>query len=322
MTTLLVTGVGAIIGYGILKSLRKAERNINLVGTDIYHDAVGQRWCDRFHTVPLTSDPKYLDAIRSIIVSERVDFIIPGIEQDCHFLSDNRSHFSQWAVCLNDRRLVDVSKDKWIFYQELQSAFPDLVIPSLDRGSFEELSDTLGLPFVVKPRRSYASKGLVVVRNAEAFAPLASGIGDRLIAQPFVGVDEEEYTIGAFGDGEGRCVASIVLQRRLAADGSTAKAVVRKDLDVGSILSRIFAHFKPVGPTNLQFRRDEQGLKLLEINPRISSSTTIRTAFGYNEAAMALDFFFRKKTIGQPEIRSGSAVRYIEDSIIYDRDHL
>ncbi|MNI20933.1 carbamoyl phosphate synthase-like protein [compost metagenome] len=85
---------------------------------------------------------------------------------------------------------------------------------------------------------------------------------------------------------------------------------------------RLCQAFKPAGPTNLQFRRGSDGTwHLLEINPRISSTSSIRRAFGYNEAAMCLDHYLDGKTLIQPVIRSGFAVRFIEDFIVYDRDH-
>ena len=34
----LVTGVGAIIGYGIIKSLRQSDYSVYIVGMDIYDD--------------------------------------------------------------------------------------------------------------------------------------------------------------------------------------------------------------------------------------------------------------------------------------------
>jgi carbamoyl-phosphate synthase large subunit len=74
----------------------------------------------------------------------------------------------------------------------------------------------------------------------------------------------------------------------------------------------------PLGPTNFQFRRCLDGPTLLEINPRISSSTSIRMAFGYNESAMALDFFLDHRNPVQPPIRRGRAVRYIDERIFYE----
>jgi carbamoyl-phosphate synthase large subunit len=149
----------------------------------------------------------------------------------------------------------------------------------------------------------------------------ADKLGHDLMAQPIMGCDDEEYTVGIFGDGLGRVCASITLQRRLAADGSTAKAWVRQHNDLDTVVAALCAHFKPIGPTNLQFRKDGSDWKLLEINPRISSSTSLRTAFGYNEAAFCVDFYLAGKKISQPEIKRGFAARYIEDCIIYDGNH-
>ena len=44
----LVTGIGTIIGYGIIDSLRKSKYDVNIVGMDINPDAVGKNWCDEF----------------------------------------------------------------------------------------------------------------------------------------------------------------------------------------------------------------------------------------------------------------------------------
>ena len=58
--------------------------------------------------------------------------------------------------------------------------------------------------------------------------------------------------------------------------------------------------------------------KLLEINPRISSATSIRTAFGMNEAVMCVQHYLWGKVIEQPVLRAGRAERFIEDRIGYD----
>ena len=44
----------------------------------------------------------------------------------------------------------------------------------------------------------------------------------------------------------------------------------------------------------------------------------IRTAFGYNEAAMALAYFLDGQEPTQPAMRRGRAVRYTEEKIFYD----
>ncbi|MDH5765820.1 MAG: ATP-grasp domain-containing protein [Gammaproteobacteria bacterium] len=323
MITVMVTGVGAIIGYGVLRSFHKLDRDIRLIGTDIYPDAVGQAWSDRFFVAPLTSSDGYLAWLEKTIAENNVDLVIPGIEQDLHFFSDHRDIFSESSVSvvLNEHRLINLTRDKWLMHQELASINSDARIDSYLEGDFHTLSKKLKLPFILKPRHGYASKGMIRVHDEMDFMLSAEKLGHDLMAQPIIGCDEEEYTVGVFGNGLGTVNAFIVFKRRLAADGSTVKAWVRHDEQLYEVVSTLCAHFKPIGPTNLQFRKHGDCWKLLEINPRISSSTSLRTAFGYNEAEMCLDYYLDGKVITQPEVRGGFAARYIEDYIVYDRDH-
>lgn len=311
------------MGYGLLRSLRAARPDVVLVGTDIYPDAVGQAWCDIFIQAPLTADPGYLEWLEQAVEKYQVDLLIPGIEQDVHKLSDSRRRLSSLraALAINSASLIDLSRDKWAMDQALLNLGDASRIPSLYSGDFASLSDALGLPFILKPRRSYASKGLIRVHNEHDFLPHRHRLGEHLIAQAIIGSDEEEFTIGAFGDGQGHVCASICMQRRLAQDGSTAKAWIQHHPALDETVERLCMHFKPIGPTNLQFRKDGSEWKLLEINPRISSTSSLRTAFGYNEAVMCLDFYLNRQLPSQPMVRDGFAVRYVEDYVVYDRDH-
>ncbi|QAA94689.1 ATP-grasp domain-containing protein [Pollutimonas thiosulfatoxidans] len=324
MTTVLITGVGAIMGYGLLRSIRAADPEIILIGTDIYPEAVGRAWCDFFEQAPLTSSPNYLEWLLDTTRRHQVDLIVPGIEQDVHRLSDNRDYFSEGRgkLAINRKELIDLSRDKWHLDRALLEFAEPARIPSFYGGTFTTLSELLGLPFLLKPRRSYASKGIVQVHNEHDFSAYEHQLGEHLIAQPIVGSDDNEFTVGVFGDGQGHICASISMQRRLANDGSTAKAWIRHHASLDETVMRLCALFKPLGPTNLQFRKDQSGWKLLEINPRISSTSSLRTAFGYNEAAMTVDFYLNGQLPSQPPIKQGFAVRYIEDYIVYDRNHI
>lgn len=325
MTTVMVTGVGAIIGYGVLRSIRSSHPHVQLIGADIYPDAVGQAWCDRFVTAPLTSDPSYSNWLHDQISGHQVDLLVPAIEQDVDFLSDNRAalHELGCKMVVNAPRLVELARDKWAMDRELLAAGDPCRIESRNRGSFRELSAVLGAPFLLKPRRGYASKGIVRVSDETTFALHADDLGHHLFAQQMVGSDDREFTVSVFGDGAGLITGMSCLQRRLAADGSTAKAISRNadELEgLRDVISRLAAHFAPIGPTNLQFRQVDEGWKLLEINPRISSSTSMRTAFGYNESAMCIEFYLFGRMPTQPPIRTGRAARYIEDVVSFDRD--
>lgn len=320
MITILVSGASGINGYGILRSLKESGKRLVLIGTSIYDDSVAQRFCDIFIQAPSTNGATYIEWLLDTIRKHRVNLIIPGIEIDVYKWVEHVSEIESngATVLLNDKRLIHLCKDKWTFYKHLrETEMPCAIESSLDT-EFEALMSRLGLPFLLKPRCGTGSKGIVMVDSMATFLRHKKDVGCVLMAQPIVGNDEEEYTTSAFCGGRSGIYASITLKRKLSKQGFTDKAeVVDTDEFVETILE-LCNSLHPVGPTNFQFRKCPDGIKLLEINPRISSSTSIRAAFGYNESAMAVDYFLGHKTPTQPDIRRGKAVRYTDEVIFYE----
>ncbi|CAN5769019.1 ATP-grasp domain-containing protein [soil metagenome] len=320
MKHVLVSGASGIVGYGVLRSLRQSQKDLQLIGTTMYGDSVAPAFCDVFEKAPPTDDAGYLDWFFDVIRKHRVDLVIPGIEIDMYKWVEHVTEIEARGakVLLNRVDLVALCKDKWLFYQQLKESAPPLAIPTSVSSDFGTLVEEFGLPFLLKPKRGFGSKGIVKVGSEKSFSDHRQDIGTILIAQQIVGADDEEYTTSAFCDGTGGALASMTLRRRLSKDGFTDRAEVAELPGIAPALAALCARFKPVGPTNFQFRLHAGELKLLEINPRISSATSIRAAFGYNESAMAVDYYLEKKNPSQPLIRRGRAVRYTEDFIFYE----
>jgi carbamoyl-phosphate synthase large subunit len=317
MARILVTGVGAIIGYGVLRSLKDGGHH--LIGLDIYADAYGRRLSSEFVQAVRTDDPSYPAFLEDVLRRLRPDLVLPCIEQDVERFNALRGLFAGLGVAcaLNDADLIRLAADKWALHEaELANGLAP--IPSLLSSDFQTLEGALGLPFLLKPRRGYAGKGIVAIGSRAEFLPYAADVGARYMAQRCVGSDDEEYTAGVFGDGRGGFTAQIQMRRILSAEGATAKAWVVNEQGLTERLRAYCAAFRPVGPTNLQFRKAGDEWKLLEINPRISSSASIRAAFGYNEAQMSLDYYLGGRLPPQPRLRGGGAVRYIEDAVTFD----
>lgn len=320
MKTILVSGASGIVGYGTLRSLKASGLDLRLIGTSMYGDSVAQGFCNLFVQAPPTNDSGYMAWLLEAIEQHKVDMIIPCIEIDMYKWVEHLSAIAQRgsAVLMNDVALIQLCKDKWAFFQSIRSAGLACAIDSALDTDYEALLSRFGLPFLLKPRRGFGSKGIVRVDSEATFLKHQRDMDSVLMAQPIVGNDEEEYTTSAFCDGEGGFYASMTLRRKLSKDGFTEKAVVVPTDEFLETMNALCRHFQPRGPTNFQFRKCASGIKLLEINPRISSSTSIRTAFGYNESAMAVEYFINNKLPTQPEIRRGKAVRYTEDFIFYE----
>jgi carbamoyl-phosphate synthase large subunit len=319
MKNILVSGSSGIIGYGILRSLKRSGKELRLIGTTIYDDSVAEAFCDVFEQAPLTIDAGYINWLLHIINKHKIDFIIPGIEADMYKWAEHISEIEESGVrvLLNNRELIALCKDKWIFYERLkESNLPYSIETSLE-SDFNALNNKFGLPFLLKPRCGHGSKGIVKIDNIDTFLKYQNDIGTILMAQPIVGNDNEEFTTSAFCDGDGGFFTGLTLKRKLSRDGFTEKAEVVTIDGINEALLSLCKYFKPLGPTNFQFRKHDGVLKLLEINPRISSSTSIRTAFGYNESLMAVEYYLEDKLPSPPSIRQGRAVRYIDDLIFY-----
>ena len=320
MRTILVSGASGIVGYGILRSLKMSGPKLRLIGTSIYGDSVAPGFCDIFEQAPPTNDFGYIEWLLNLIKKYQVDLLIPGIEIDMYKWSEYASDFEKCGAkaLLNNLKLIQLCKDKWEFYKDLRSNGMACAIESTLCTDFNVLKDTFGLPFLLKPRCGFGSKGIVKVTGDEVFVIHQKNIGQILMAQPIIGNDEEEFTTSTFCDGIGSFYACMTLRRKLSKDGFTEKAEVVSSDEFIETISDLCLRYHPIGPTNFQFRICRTEIKLLEINPRISSSTSIRAAFGYNESAMALDYFLEQRTPSQPEIKRGKAVRYTEDFIFYE----
>jgi carbamoyl-phosphate synthase large subunit len=317
MKNILVTGVGAVIGYGVINSLRSSKYDVKIIGIDIFPNAVGQNWCDSFEQVLPLEDPGYVNQLEEILIKHKIDLIIPAIEQDVIFwASKGQNVDSKVKVALNNKDLIFKSFDKWLMHQTLlKSNFP--AIPTYVEKDFTTSKDLVGIPFLLKPRCSYASKGIVKIYDSADYEYWKEKTKGDFMIQQYIGTDEEEFTAAIFGYGDGNSSRSIIFKRKLSGEGATKSAEVVEIDKIDESINRLVRLFKPIGPTNFQFRKHGDEYFLLEINPRISSSTSIRTSFGYNEAEMCLDFFLNSSKPNPSQVLKGKAVRYIAD-IIYE----
>lgn len=312
---ILVSGASGIVGYGILRSLKKYEDKYRLIGTTIYDFSIAPAFCDIFEKALPTNHPDYTDWLCDVIKKYSIDILIPGIECDMiHWNQDRNKIESTGAVLLlNNHELIDLCTDKWLFYQKLILENENVTIPTVVTGDFK----TFSTPFLLKPKRGFGSKGIIKIRDENDFDIHKHKIGSELMMQPIIGTDDEEYTVSAFFDKASQLIDYLPLKRRLSTDGYTQEAQV-VDYDFETIISDLAKVFKPIGPTNFQFRIDREDVKLLEINPRISSATSIRANLGYNESVMSVDYFLDNKIpqkIDKTTIINKRVIRYMEDYI-------
>jgi carbamoyl-phosphate synthase large subunit len=312
---ILVSGASGIVGYGILRSIRKSAEEYNLIGTTIYDFSIAPAFCNIFEKALPTNHPDYMDWLCGIIKKHSIDMIIPGIECDMFQWNDEREKIISTGTfpLLNNNKLIELCFDKWAFYEKLIIDNAKYAIPTTLNGDLK----TFPLPFLLKPRRGYGSKGIIKIDNENDFEMHKHKIGAELMMQPIIGSAAEEYTVSAFFDKASKLIDYFSLKRKLSTDGFTQEAQV-VNFDSNDMLCDLAEVFKPIGPTNFQFRTDGRAIKLLEINPRISSATSIRASLGYNESIMSINYFLNNQIpakIEKSKIENMRAIRYMEDFI-------
>lgn len=314
---IVVTGVGAIIGQGIVKSLRQSGFDVVIIGVDRQITPFARSLCDLCVEKPKAdeTDSVYLNFWMNLIVEQKVDLIIPGLEVDVFFLDQHRQQFLNTRVVLNNTALIELAKDKWDTFQFLQQE-NFVAIPSLLPESWQECNAHFGAPpYILKPRAGNGSRGIVELNDEIDFLYWTKKVKSPFLVQQKVGTDETEYTAAAFGLGDGRSLVPIICRRKLSVAGNTQYAEVCDEPEICELITRLSQLLRPLGPTNYQFRKHGEIWYLLEINPRISSSNSLRTAFGYNEAAMSVEYYLQQREPSPVTITPGKGWRYYEDFV-------
>ena len=222
----LVTGVGGVIGYGIIKAIKMAGLPVEVIGADADNEAVGFCFVEDHVVIPKAIEPGYTEFLTDYIVRQGVSLVIPGVDHDLHRMVADRPAFQGggFMTILPDEQVYKVTEDKWNTHLFLKShGVP--VIPTFCLEEDEKLIlSNLNFPMIAKPRSSSAGKGLVEVENEDDFRFYQKKYGrNAYIVQEKVGHDDMEFTCGSYQVKDSRLLGPIILKRKLGY-GSTVKA--------------------------------------------------------------------------------------------------
>jgi carbamoyl-phosphate synthase large subunit len=331
IVTVVVSGVGSTIGLGIAKALRiSADRwkqtgqgigDIRIVGIDSNPLAVGLYCLDSVHLVPsgVASFEDYYQGIIAVCQKERADIFLSGWDGELIALGERADDFyAQCGTKIGHRQTgIAEASDKWLTYvllaQKSGIAMPMTVQP-LDETAVGEFMNAHTAPYIMKPRRGSGGRGLFVVKTLEEIRFLSSYLEDPILQEELLPA-EEEYTIGVFMMDGGEASGALVLKRSLMSGLSYRMEVVDEPVLVEFAISAVRA-IGLVGAANVQLRWTSDGPKLLEINPRFSSSSSVRAYYGFNEPELAIRYFLHGERPQVKSTQTGICLRYWEEMFV------
>lgn len=311
----LVTAIGGG-GFGeqILKALRLADSDrYEIVGADAQQNCPQFDWVDIAAILPRVSQESYLDAVFSLCERYDVRGIFPGCEPELKFFSANRQAFADRGITLFicSQHVIKNCLDKARTNALLQGLGfePPRYVKVTNRA---ELSSIDWFPVIVKPAvGAGGSANCFIAQSASELLSLYDYINHgedagNFIVQEYVGTPDQEYSVGVLHDLDGNYINAIALRRVLSGQLNIRTSVPNRmdkpELGSNLVISSGISHgyvgrfpqvtepcaaiAKAMGVTgvvNIQCRLVDGEVKVFEINPRFSGTTSIRAMAGYNE---------------------------------------
>ena len=316
---ILVTGAGALLGQGIVRSLRMSRLAPEIVAVDPSPLSAGLYWADARYVVPMASNDRYIDAIETILDTELPDALLVGTDVELKLFATHRTRLEKcWPlkVIVSSPSMVQIADDKFLTYQFLkESGFNPPESRLVD--SAQELVEQFDFPLVVKPRNGARSAGVIVVKTKEELAQAMKGVQDAVV-QEHLSEEFGEFTAGTVTF-DGNCQALIVMRRDLR-DGNTYRAFTVQDSEIDAQVRAMAQAFGAYGPANFQFRVENGIVRVFEINCRFSGTTPLRALAGFNEVDLVLRHTLLDDPVKQPSIDDVVLLRHWEETVIKPKD--
>ena len=127
MNRLLITGVGSLIGQGIIKSIKDSSLDSIIIGTDYFPSAVGLYRVNKGYILPdilrpEISESEWVDALIQVINKEKVSIVLPGLDFEISILARNKKTIEQQTgstVLVSSKKIGSVGNDKWDMIREI-----------------------------------------------------------------------------------------------------------------------------------------------------------------------------------------------------------
>lgn len=323
MKNILVTGAGAVLGQGILRSLQEHTHNFIIHTADPDHRSSGHWLGNKAHIVKMANDPDYLDSIEIIIVTENIDIILIGTDTELPIFSNNKKRLEEKLgvnIVVSNSNVIEIANNKFLtanFLKENGFPFP-ISFMSYDQDGIRFLKKLNNYPYIAKPIDGARSKGVELI-NEEKDLNRISSYDNNLVIQEYIAETDGEFTSGCLVF-NGKCVAVVTLKRDLR-DGNTYRAYYREEYEIyNNYISSVSEKLGIEGPCNFQFRIKDGRPVIFEINSRFSGTTPLRFIFGFNEVIACINFYLFNKNIVQFNLKPGVVMRAWSDLFVSEQE--
>lgn len=304
-----------------IKLLRNSQKyNCYIVGSDTIEKGYssGSMLVDKFYHIVSKDISDYMDRIKEIIISEKIDLIITAEEADLVLFKSNKISQALYEY-IPDIMVFDLFKDKHFATQEL--ATKKIAVPKTIMNQNDFLN-SVNKKFIKRKRISCCSRGITVFKRSEITNEYIF-YTDEYITQEFI--EGELYTVDVFCDKKG-VPCSIIPRRALdIKDGTDFKCIIEKQQALIDICKQVYSLYCIPGLSNIQFIIANKPY-FIELNPRAAATMIASALSSPNYIDLYIShFLFCKKLPSYNDIMNtvkwGSIIsRYYQETTLFPGD--
>lgn len=280
----LFTGGGGAGTIEVIKALKATGRYF-VIAADASEYSAGFPVGDRAYVIPWGVDPAFPGAMRRIIAAERPHFVVPLVDEEIPIVHSLVSdEFPQVKVVAPRREFCELALDKWKMTIALCEA--GLSVPATWLASD---ASHCTYPAIIKPRTGRGSRGFSTLAGpndlAAYLAATSRPASDYIVQERMGGV---EYTTSVVVGLRGPFFACVPKEVKVK-KGITQVGVTRDVPAIDELCRSIQERLRADGPFNVQLFVEPDGIpRVIEVNPRYSTTVALTLAAGINEVEVVL----------------------------------
>ncbi|MEI6131447.1 MAG: hypothetical protein WCQ41_01310 [Bacillota bacterium] len=354
---ILILSVGSLLGQNILDTLEGRRKELLIIGSNTTCDNPRILRCDKVFKSPLTSSPSFENFVKTLIENENPDIVLPARDHDVLFLAEFILKFPEFKAKIpcGSVEAIKIMNDKslsYLFAKKHGLPFAETFFVS--KNNFEAARSwalQIGYPVLAKPREGFGSLGIRIICDEEQLEAFVKNDDEGFLLQEIIDFkakqhdailevrrnldkglplffhmpDEDQYAAQAIIAPDGT-VGRVFTSKSLMVIGRCERAQPCEDVRLEAV-ARCFAEAISVegwrGVFNFQCRKTEDGYKGIEMNGRMSGSTSARLWLGFDEPRELIKAF-QGIDIGPDarifEDKQGVVYRSLTDYFVAEKD--
>ncbi len=120
---ILVTGAGAWLGRGIIRSLLEAPTPYEVIACDPSPLSAGLYWTPSRYIIPMAKDPHWVTALSALLARERPDAVMVGTDVELKLLAEHRTELEErfgTGIVVSSPEVIAIADDKFLTVQFLE----------------------------------------------------------------------------------------------------------------------------------------------------------------------------------------------------------